>query len=89
MRKDSSVSINDIETEQSYFHSCKESLTDKCSPTKKCPCYLWVNCSKYINIQQQQLRLKLKNPKRISEIAEWYLTHFRFEGNFHDLYCSG
>ncbi len=82
-----SISTND--KEQSYFSLFKEVNTHKCSPKKKCPCPLWINCSYYINRKNQQSRLNLKSLKNNNEISEWYLTYFRFEGELHNLYCSG
>ena len=77
------------ETNQSYLSLFKKNNTNKCSPKKKCPCRTWINCEYYIDIIQQDIRLKLKNPKRINEIDKWYSTYFKFDGDFHDLYCSG
>ncbi len=78
-----------IHTEQSYPYLYKGSDINKCSPTKKCPCRTWCNCTQYIDIIQQEIRLKLKITDRKSETEEWYETYFRFIGEFHDLYSSG
>jgi len=80
---DSSIDCND----QSYFSLFKEGNTHKCSPKKKCPCPTWINCSYYNNIKKQQERLKLKENNTI--IDNWYKTYFKFEGELHNLYCSG
>ena len=56
---------------------------------KKCPCRLWTNCPLYIDITTQNIRLKIKNNNLNNEITNWYLTQFRLDFNFHDLYCSG
>ncbi len=57
--------------------------------TKKCPCRLWINCPQYIDITTQNIRLKIKNGNINDEIAKWYITYFRVNGDFHDLYSSG
>jgi len=85
--------INSLPTtnsyEQSYPLLSKENYLNRCSTEKKCPCPSWCNCPYYVDITQQEIRLKLKSPERKSEIEEWYETCFRFIGEFHNLYCSG
>ncbi len=72
---------------QSYQSLCKNPEFHGCGK-EKCPCKgQWINCSYYINITEQQLRLKLKSSER--EIIEYYEIYFRFVGEFHDLYCNG
>ncbi len=78
-----------IYIERSYPYLYKESNTNKCSPTKKCPCRTWWNCTQRIDIIQQEIRLKLKSTDRKSDIEEWYETYFRFIGELHNLYSSG
>ena len=74
---------------QSYTFLFKEDYLNRCSTEKKCPCPTWINCPYYVDITQQEIRLKLKNPERKSEIGGWYETHFKFIGEFHDLYSTG
>ncbi len=88
MDKTTSESTTNINTKQSYPYLYKGSDTDKCSPTKKCPCRMWCNCPQYIDIIQQKIRLKLKSIEK-SEIEEWYKTYFRLVDEFHNLYSTG
>lgn len=67
----------------------KEDHLNRCSIVKKCPCQSWCNCPYYIDITQQEIRLKLKSPERKNKIVEWYETYFRFIGELHDLYSTG
>lgn len=73
---------------QSYPSSYKNVIST-CSPSKKCPCEMWINCNKYVDKTTQSIRLKLKNKDVNNEIEDWYNNYFRFEGEFHNLYCSG
>ncbi len=80
------ANIHDVD--QSYASLCKNPDKHGCGK-EKCPCEgQWVNCPYYIDITEQQLRIKFKDPEKENEINEWYETYFRFKGQFHDLYCS-
>ena len=66
--------------EKSYKeNNYKENNTSKCSPGKKCPCRLWVNCSQYVDITEQQNRLKrkLEMNNHDEDIKLWYTENFR------------
>ncbi|MFH1528699.1 MAG: hypothetical protein ABIG69_18990 [Bacteroidota bacterium] len=71
MNKIDLLSIDNInEFDQSYLSLCKNPSTHGCGKIK-CPCPgKWINCSYYIDITKQQIRLKLKDPKRENDINE-------------------
>lgn len=71
------------------FHSSyKDSNSHGCGK-RKCPCKgKWVNCPNFVDKKTQEIRIKLKSPTRKNKIIDWYLTYFRFEGEFHNLYSG-
>ena len=77
--------------DQSYLLLSKKSKVSSCGEHKKCPCRMWVNCKLYVDIEEQQKRLKRKKYKNktANDIKEWHHTRFRLDFSIHDLYCSG
>ena len=56
----------------------KNSKTSKCSPDKKCPCRLWINCNQYVDIEEKERRLKYKTLRSENDnIHTWYKENFR------------
>ncbi len=82
---------NSDKPELSYhlFHSLHKDSNNNGCGKRKCPCRTWLNCEKYVDTTKRKINKKLKSPKRKNVIKEWYLIYFRFEGEFHNLYCSG
>ena len=78
-------------TNQSHLSLSKECNTNKCSPTKKCPCRTWVNCLQYVDIYEQQKRLKIKENKNkiLNNIEKWYEIYYKSNIGIHDLYSTG
>ncbi len=58
------------------INGCKE---------RKCPCKMWIQCHNYININNQQQRLKNKK----YNFEEWYDTNFRVEIKMSDTITNG
>ncbi len=54
---------------------------------RKCPCAMWVNCSRYVDMYLQYQRLMTK--KRNPFIEEWYRTYFRREDKMVDIFGNG
>lgn len=44
---------------------------------RKCPCRLWTQCGKYVDIEEQQRRLKRKVDEDYKIINLWYDQNFR------------
>lgn len=51
---------------------------------KKCPCRTWVQCHNYIDITEQQMRLRYKDNKIFEEINEWYENFFKYKPGLPD-----
>jgi hypothetical protein len=56
---------------------------------KKCPCRGWINCSYYVDIEEQQKRLKYKDNKIWEEIHSWYDSIFRSKYEYGDIFGNG
>lgn len=56
---------------------------------KKCPCRTWTQCHHYIDITEQDRRLRNKDNKIFEEIHEWYDNHFRLQYEYSDIFGNG
>ena len=54
---------------------CK--IRSGCNET--CPCRRRINCPAYIDITEQQVRLKFKSPERMDSIRTWFDDYFRVD----------
>ena len=46
---------------------------------KRCPCRSWINCPAYVDITEQQQRLKRKSDGTWNGINKWYEANFRLK----------
>jgi hypothetical protein len=44
---------------------------------KRCPCRGWINCCYYVDIEEQQRRLRNKYDNHYKDIHLWYDVNFR------------
>jgi hypothetical protein len=56
---------------------------------KKCPCRTWAQCRQYVDITEQQKRLKYKDNKILEEIHDWYDNIFRIKYEHGELLGNG
>ena len=56
---------------------------------KKCPCRGWINCPAYVDVTEQQKRLKYKDNKIWEEIHSWYDSVFRNKYEYSDIFGNG
>jgi hypothetical protein len=56
---------------------------------KKCPCRTWAQCRQYVDITEQQNRLKYKDNKLWEEIHTWYDSVFRNNYEYSDIFGNG
>lgn len=54
---------------------------------RKCPCRWWVNCAQYVDMAEQQRRLKIKSFKK--DISDWYDSFFRIKYEYGDSFGNG
>jgi hypothetical protein len=56
---------------------------------KKCPCRGWINCPAYVDVTEQQQRLKRKSDGSWKGINIWYETNFRIKYEYGDSIANG
>lgn len=56
---------------------------------KRCPCRQWVNCAYYVDVTDQQRRLKNKSTDTIKSIHKWYEVNFRIKYEHADSVGNG
>jgi hypothetical protein len=56
---------------------------------KKCPCRVWTQCRHYVDVTDQQSRLKYKNNRVFEEINKWYEENFRVKYEYSDIFGNG
>jgi len=58
----------------------------------KCPCRVWISCSRYVDItvQQQKLKYKSEHPDQFSiDIQEYYKNCFKIRYEYPDGFGNG
>jgi hypothetical protein len=56
---------------------------------KRCPCRGWINCPAYVDITEQQKRLKNKSDENYNDIHKWYETNFRIQYEHGEILGNG
>jgi glutamate racemase len=56
---------------------------------KKCPCRVWAQCHRYVDITERQKRVKYKDNKIWEEIHSWYDNTFRMKYEYSDIFGNG
>jgi hypothetical protein len=56
---------------------------------KKCPCRIWTQCPYYIDITEQQRRIKSKSDKKSENVHNWYDKYFRIRYEHPDGFGNG
>lgn len=56
---------------------------------RNCPCRLWIQCSRYVDIEEQQKRLKRKADNDYKLVHSWYETNFRIKYEYPDSFGNG
>jgi hypothetical protein len=80
---------SDINTRNNEHDKYNEYNTATKGCNKKCPCRIWIQCPYYVDITEQQKRLKSKSDKTSEIIHNWYDKYFRIKYEYPDGFGNG